>query len=263
MRTSQQAFCSALALFPFGLLAARGRSPDRSGRLAQLVEHLVYTERVGGSSPSAPTSFWNQRMSGGYSPENSRAQAKGHALVPYDPDPESRNVRGTFSRKLPSASGGAFGTTCFPPAQSDCRTGPGCLSGADRAVRYRRARQFRPRAIGRKKQADRPPPAQDEPFAWGESRGLRQDATAPRPLQTSTRPALPAVGAWALRSDPEPRNRIRAQPLRHQAAWQAGRGQSSGSWHDSHRASASSAAVSALPQSRGPMKRQTSCPAES
>jgi len=27
----------------------------RSGRLAQLVEHLVYTERVGGSSPSAPT----------------------------------------------------------------------------------------------------------------------------------------------------------------------------------------------------------------
>ena len=27
----------------------------RSGRLAQLEEHLVYTERVGGSSPSAPT----------------------------------------------------------------------------------------------------------------------------------------------------------------------------------------------------------------
>jgi uncharacterized protein YecT (DUF1311 family) len=27
----------------------------RSGRLAQLVEHLVYTERVGGSSPSPPT----------------------------------------------------------------------------------------------------------------------------------------------------------------------------------------------------------------
>ena len=26
------------------------------GRLAQLVEHLVYTERVGGSSPSPPTS---------------------------------------------------------------------------------------------------------------------------------------------------------------------------------------------------------------
>ena len=30
--------------------AAAGR-----GRLAQLVEHLVYTERVGGSSPSPPT----------------------------------------------------------------------------------------------------------------------------------------------------------------------------------------------------------------
>ncbi len=34
--------------------------PERSGhrgRLAQLVEHLVYTERVGGSSPSAPTTI--------------------------------------------------------------------------------------------------------------------------------------------------------------------------------------------------------------
>ncbi len=31
----------------------------RSGRLAQLVEHLVYTERVGSSSLSSPTSFDN------------------------------------------------------------------------------------------------------------------------------------------------------------------------------------------------------------
>ena len=30
-------------------------APQMHGRLAQLVEHLVYTERVGGSSPSAPT----------------------------------------------------------------------------------------------------------------------------------------------------------------------------------------------------------------
>ena len=29
--------------------------PFEAGRLAQLVEHLVYTERVGGSSPSSPT----------------------------------------------------------------------------------------------------------------------------------------------------------------------------------------------------------------
>ena len=29
----------------------------RDGRLAQLVEHLVYTERVGGSNPSPPTIF--------------------------------------------------------------------------------------------------------------------------------------------------------------------------------------------------------------
>src|SRR5271166_268367 len=30
--------------------------PPQEGRLAQLAEHLVYTERVGGSSPSPPTS---------------------------------------------------------------------------------------------------------------------------------------------------------------------------------------------------------------
>src|SRR5215470_16730954 len=39
---------------------------DPRGRLAQLVEHLVYTERVGGSSPSPPTSF---------APETSEAAA--------------------------------------------------------------------------------------------------------------------------------------------------------------------------------------------
>src|ERR1700693_3397428 len=32
------------------------------GRLAQLVEHLVYTERVGGSSPSPPTRFGSLRL---------------------------------------------------------------------------------------------------------------------------------------------------------------------------------------------------------
>ncbi len=34
------------------------------GRLAQLVEHLVYTERVGGSSPSAPTTIRTSRARG-------------------------------------------------------------------------------------------------------------------------------------------------------------------------------------------------------
>src|SRR5262245_57936951 len=34
---------------------------DPRGRLAQLVEHLVYTERVGGSSPSPPTSLRSAR----------------------------------------------------------------------------------------------------------------------------------------------------------------------------------------------------------
>ena len=39
-------------------LDAAGRGDrQRRGRLAQLAEHLVYTERVGGSSPSPPTSF--------------------------------------------------------------------------------------------------------------------------------------------------------------------------------------------------------------
>src|SRR3984885_9001140 len=37
---------------------AAGKGGRRyQGRLAQLAEHLVYTERVGGSSPSPPTSF--------------------------------------------------------------------------------------------------------------------------------------------------------------------------------------------------------------
>ena len=47
--------------FSFLLRASRFRNPRElaralsSGRLAQLVEHLVYTENVGGSSPSPPT----------------------------------------------------------------------------------------------------------------------------------------------------------------------------------------------------------------
>ncbi len=32
--------------------------PFAKGRLAQLVEHLVYTERVSGSSPLAPTTHF-------------------------------------------------------------------------------------------------------------------------------------------------------------------------------------------------------------
>src|SRR5271154_1188710 len=35
----------------------------RQGRLAQLAEHLVYTERVGGSSPSPPTTFGSLKLS--------------------------------------------------------------------------------------------------------------------------------------------------------------------------------------------------------
>jgi hypothetical protein len=45
-------------------LAAAGRHVRRrQGRLAQLAEHLVYTERVGGSSPSPPTIFRSPSLS--------------------------------------------------------------------------------------------------------------------------------------------------------------------------------------------------------
>lgn len=37
--------------------AFRNAARRRIGRLAQLVERLLYTERVGGSSPSPPTSI--------------------------------------------------------------------------------------------------------------------------------------------------------------------------------------------------------------
>ena len=43
-----------LPCFPLDSLCSRGNA-DGSGRLAQLVERLVYTENVGGSSPSSPT----------------------------------------------------------------------------------------------------------------------------------------------------------------------------------------------------------------
>src|SRR5450631_1074197 len=42
----------------------RGPGAARGGRLAQLVEHLVYTERVGGSRPSPPTTRRRAASSG-------------------------------------------------------------------------------------------------------------------------------------------------------------------------------------------------------
>ena len=39
-----------------GCREGRAMAAEAGGRLAQLVERLVYTERVGGSSPSPPTS---------------------------------------------------------------------------------------------------------------------------------------------------------------------------------------------------------------
>src|SRR5215204_2987155 len=48
---ARSAACALDLMFLFG----------REGRLAQLVEHLVYTERVGGSSPSPPTKVASAR----------------------------------------------------------------------------------------------------------------------------------------------------------------------------------------------------------
>jgi hypothetical protein len=42
----------------------RNAARRRIGRLAQLVERLLYTERVGGSSPSPPTSHMRHLATG-------------------------------------------------------------------------------------------------------------------------------------------------------------------------------------------------------
>ena len=48
-------FFLAGAVLLFSARQGKGSIPE--GRLAQLVEHLVYTERVSGSSPLPPTIF--------------------------------------------------------------------------------------------------------------------------------------------------------------------------------------------------------------
>ena len=57
--------CWRLASLPRACYpGATGRGDRRrQGRLAQLAEHLVYTERVGGSSPSPPTGFRSLSLS--------------------------------------------------------------------------------------------------------------------------------------------------------------------------------------------------------
>src|SRR6478735_4710708 len=72
---------------------AKSRASRTVGRLAQLVEHLVYTERVGGSSPSPPTSF---RLSV-KSPERSDGQTLARTAHPAVLDQE----RGALSERGP------------------------------------------------------------------------------------------------------------------------------------------------------------------
>ena len=65
---------------------------SREGRLAQLVEHLVYTERVSGSSPLAPTMVfqWRHRHYPRKSQRNltsgiqvaTHGQGVGHLMLP-------------------------------------------------------------------------------------------------------------------------------------------------------------------------------------
>ena len=57
-RTRKRSTALALSAVSFYLRRAAGRSGSAAGldgRLAQLVEQLLYTQRVGGSSPSPPT----------------------------------------------------------------------------------------------------------------------------------------------------------------------------------------------------------------
>ena len=77
---------------------AQARAP-KAGRLAQLVEHLVYTERVGGSSPSPPTIFPDKQMAGGHLPGKIPSDSEGEPLRPKALDTDSRCPGGGFPEK--------------------------------------------------------------------------------------------------------------------------------------------------------------------
>ncbi len=128
-----------------------------SGRLAQLVEHLVYTEGVGGSSPSSPTIIrlvaqaklaqLVERMSEkhevtGSSPVLGTNQTASHALAVLRMGrSHSGLVRGT---------GNAVGCkpsrvqiSLSPPTEHPCTISAGVLAHGERLVLiYRRQHMF-------------------------------------------------------------------------------------------------------------------------
>lgn len=62
------------AIDPNYMVASREAAPQ-NGRLAQLAEHLVYTERVGGSIPSPPTSLRKRSAAKAATPKPTWAKA--------------------------------------------------------------------------------------------------------------------------------------------------------------------------------------------
>jgi hypothetical protein len=97
----------------------------RQGRLAQLVERFVYTEDVGGSSPSSPTISRNDRRSAGpwVGPTPSRRPSEQHATI-FTGENHS-------TTPAPSANG---------PARHSCSAARHCPSqGPGRAGRGLRA----------------------------------------------------------------------------------------------------------------------------
>ena len=72
--------------------------PDGIGRLAQLVEHLVYTERVGSSSLSSPTSILRRKSIREMDlakmlPSKAREEAKSDLLQYFVNQPSSLGAR--------------------------------------------------------------------------------------------------------------------------------------------------------------------------
>ncbi len=118
---------------------APGDGSDRSeGRLAQLVEHLVYTERVGGSSPSAPTSLRPSRLRLASQPASLRDRLRRRQLrrsergglrgsgsaSPRPPPRAGRRPRSGAGRRRAGGCG-----ACRPRGRSGGRTGSGRRGG--------------------------------------------------------------------------------------------------------------------------------------
>ena len=146
LRSGAALTCGGDPLFP--------RASQRVGRLAQLVEHLVYTERVGGSSPSPPTSlcdrnhpadgFGQMFPSDSEGPALSGAVAVEELLVARHRLDAFRDALGKIGQRLRAAgrrsSARPSGATPAAGAAGRACTGPSCRRGTPRPRPARRAR---------------------------------------------------------------------------------------------------------------------------